>query len=102
MKKIILTFAFAAISIATSAQEQKTEAGKALDSTGVAVKKGANAVAEVSVRGGATILDQRLKGKVGPYGRSVYRDGKDRIYYINKRGGKVYISKSQVKSKRTK
>ena len=100
MKNTILTLAIAAISFTVSAQEQKTEAGKALDSTGVAIKKGANAVAEVSVKGGATILDQRLKGKMGPYGRAVYRDGRDRIYYIDKKGAKVYISKSQLRVKK--
>ena len=100
MKKTIITLGIAAISFAVSAQEHKTEAGKAIDSTGVAIKKGANAVAEVSVKGGAAILDQRLKGKVGPYGKTVYRDGKDRIYYVNKKGGKVYISKSQLKARK--
>jgi hypothetical protein len=100
MKKILITLAIAAISLTVNAQEHKTEVGKALDSTGVAIKKGANAVAEVSVKGGATLLDQRLKGKVGPYGKTVYRDGKDRIYYVNKKGGKVYIYKSQLRKKK--
>ena len=100
MRKIILAVAFAVIGLTANAQEKKTEVGKALDSTGVAIKKGANAVAEVSVKGGAAVLDQKLKGKVGPYGRSVYRDGKDRIYYINKKGGKVYIVKSQLRNRK--
>lgn len=90
---------FVAMVIATNAQEQKTEAGKAIDSTKKAVKIGANAVAEVSVKGGAAILDQKIKNKVGPYGKTVYINGKNKIYYVNTRGARVYIKKSQLRNR---
>jgi len=99
MKKLNLTILFIALFITVNAQEHKTEAGEAIDSTKKAVKIGANAVAEVSVKGGATILDQKLKDKVGPYGKTVYVNGKNQMYYVNKKGTKIYIKKSQLRAK---
>ncbi len=100
MKKIILTMVAAlAITISVNAQEKKSKADTVVKDIGKGIKKGANKTAEVSVKGGATVVDQKLKDQVGPYGQTVYRDGKDRIYYIDKRGGKIYLKKSQLKAK---
>ncbi len=90
---------FVAMVIVANAQEHKTEAGKAIDSTKKAINIGANAVAEVSVKGGAAVLDQKIKNKVGPYGKTVYVNGKNKIYYVNKRGAKVFIKKEQLRNK---
>lgn len=99
MKKFKLTILFIAMVIATNAQQHKTQAGKAIDSTKKALKTGANAVAEISVKGGAIVLDQKLKNRVGPYGKTVYVNGKNKMYYVNKKGAKVYIKKSQLRIK---
>ncbi len=99
MKKIGFTMLFVAMVIVANAQEHKTEAGKAIDSTKKTIKIGANAVAEVSVKGGAAVLDQKIKNKVGPYGKTVYVNGKNKIYYVNKRGAKVFIKKEQLRNK---
>ncbi len=99
MKKIGFSILFVVMVFATNAQEHKTEAGKAIDSTKKAVKIGANAVAEISVKGVATVLDQKIKNKVGPYGKTVYVNGDNKIYYVNKRGTKVFIKKAQLKNR---
>ena len=84
-------------------KRKKTEVGKALQKTGKAVEKGANAVgnktAEVAVKGGAKVADQTYKGKMAPDGSNVYIDGKNRKYYVNKKGGKVYLKASEIKNK---
>ena len=65
---------FAAMAVITSvtftvaaAQEKKTEVGKAVQKTGNAIEKGAKSVgnktAEVTVKGGAKVVDQTYKGK---------------------------------------
>ncbi|TAH00001.1 MAG: hypothetical protein EAZ15_10020 [Sphingobacteriales bacterium] len=90
---------FVAIIIAANAQESKTEAGKAIDSTKKAINIGADAVAEASVKAGAIVLDQKIKNKVGPYRNTVYVNGKNKIYYVNKRGAKVFIKKAQLRNK---
>lgn len=91
-------------SLNTNAQEKKkTEVGKAIQKTGNAVEKGANAVgnktAEVAVKGGAKVADQTYKGKMAPDGTNVYIDGKNRKYYVNKKGAKVYLKASEIKNK---
>ncbi|WP_199121145.1 hypothetical protein [Pedobacter sp. ASV28] len=97
---------FALYSVNTNAQEKKekkTEVGKALQKTGKAVEKGASAVgnktAEVAVKGSAKVVDKTYKGKMAPDGSDVYIDGKNRKFYINKKGGKVYLKASQIRNK---
>ncbi len=90
-------------SISANAQEKKTEVGKAIQKTGKAVEKGATAVgnktAEVAVKGGAKVVDQTYKGKMAPDGSNVYIDGKNRKYYVNKKGAKVYLKASEIKAR---
>ncbi|WP_097132233.1 hypothetical protein [Pedobacter xixiisoli] len=108
MKKRYLLglFAIAAMTLfstSASAQEKKTEAGKVIQKTGKAVEKGANAVgnktAEVAVKGSAKVADQTYKGKMAPDGTNVYIDGKNRKYYVNKKGAKVYLKASEIKNR---
>lgn len=106
-----LTLAFCTtLSFGVHAQEEKkketkkeTEAGKALDRTGKAISKTATKVgdktAEVAVKGGAKIADQTFKGKMAPDGSDVYIDGKNRKYYVNKKGAKIYLKASQIKNR---
>lgn len=86
-----------------NAQEKKTEVGKAIQKTGNAVEKGANAVgnktAEVAVKGSAKVADQTYKGKMAPDGSNVYIDGKNRKYYVNKKGAKVYLKASEIRNR---
>lgn len=92
-----------AVTFTVSAQEKKTEVGKALSKTGKAVEKGAktvgNKTAEVAVKGGAKVVDQTYKGKMAPDGSDVYIDGKNKKYYIDKKGGKIYLKMSQIRNK---
>lgn len=107
----VLTLAICAtLSFGAQAQEKKeketkkeTEVGKTLDKTGKAISKTARKVgdktAEVAVKGGAKIADQTFKGKMAPDGSDVYIDGKNRKYYINKKGAKIYLKASQIRNK---
>ncbi len=96
-------FAAALFATNVNAQEKKTEVGKAIQKTGKAVKKGAatvgNKTAEVAVKGGAKVVDQTYKGKMAPDGSNVYIDGKNRKYYINKKGAKIYLKASQIRTR---
>jgi len=108
MKKryIVGFFAIAALtlfSMNSNAQEKKTEVGKAIQKTGKAVEKGANAVgnktAEVAVKGSAKVADQTYKGKMAPDGSNVYIDGKNRKYYVNKKGARIYLKASEIRNR---
>ncbi len=106
-KKIILgsvaIAALALFALNANAQEKKTEVGKAIQKTGKAIDKGATAVgnktAEVTVKGVSKVADQTYKGKIAPDGSKVYIDGKNRKYYINKKGAKIYLKASQIRNK---
>lgn len=89
------------------AQEKKKETvGESLDKTGKAIGKTAskvgNKTAEVAVKGGAKVVDQTFKGKMAPDGTNVYIDGKNRKYYINKKGAKVYLKASEIRDRPVK
>ncbi|SMC66516.1 hypothetical protein [Pedobacter nyackensis] len=105
----MLTLAMCSASIfSVSAQDKKKETGvgKAIDKTGKTIGKTAtkvgNKTAEVAVKGTAKVADQVYKGKMAPDGSNVYIDGKNRKYYINKKGGKVYLKASEIKTRPVK
>lgn len=91
------------VTFTSLAQEKKTKVGKALDKTGKAVEKGAKSVgnktAEVAVKGASKVADQTYKGKMAPDGSNVYIDGKNKKYYINKKGAKIYLKASEIKDR---
>lgn len=101
----LLTLALCSTSVfSANAQEKKKETvGEAVDKTGKAIGKTAtkvgNKTAEVAVKGGAKVVDQTFKGKMAPDGSNVYIDGKNRKYYINKKGAKVYLKAAQIRNK---
>lgn len=100
----LLTLAFCTtFAFSSYAQEKKKTVGQTLDKTGKAIGKTAtkvgNKTAEVAVKGSAKVADQTFKGKMAPDGSDVYIDGKNKKYYINKKGAKVYLKASQIKDR---
>jgi hypothetical protein len=94
----------AGMSFGSVAQEKKKETvGQTVDKTGKAIGKTAskvgNKTAEVAVKGGAKVVDQTYKGMMAPDGTNVYIDGKNRKYYINKKGAKIYLKASQIRKR---
>lgn len=92
------------LSLNVNAQDKKkTEVGKALEHTGKAIDKGAKSVgnktAEVAVKGTAKVADKTWKGKMAPDGSDVYIDGKNKKYYVNSKGAKVWLKSSQIKTR---
>ncbi|MDR6784295.1 hypothetical protein ABIE26_002316 [Pedobacter africanus] len=103
----LLSLALCTTAVITSnAQEKekkKETVGQALDKTGKAIGKTAtkvgNKTAEVAVKGASKVADQTYKGKMAPDGSDVYIDGKNKKYYINKKGAKIYLKASQIKDR---
>lgn len=92
----LLTLALAAtVSLSVQAQE-KHGVGHTIDKTATTV---GHKTAEVAVKGTSKIGDKTYKGKMAPDGSDVYIDGKNRKYYVNKRGGKVYLKLSQIRNR---
>ncbi len=98
MKKIKALLLSAAVLFAVQSFAQNTGKGK----VGTAINKAGNKTAELAVKGVAAVGDKEYKGKVAPGGETVYINKHDKVFYVNKKGGKVYISKSKLIDKPTK
>lgn len=70
---------------------------KKIDTT---AKKVGNKAASTAVKGVSTVKDKVYKGKEAPDGSPVYIDNKDRKYYIDKKGKKIFLQRSQIKDKK--
>lgn len=85
------------VSFGSIAQEKKKKSvGETIEKTASDV---GNKTAEVAVKGGAKVADQTYKGMMAPDGTNVYIDGKNRKYYVNKKGAKIYLKASQIRKR---
>lgn len=83
------------VSLSTQAQE-KHGVGHAISKTATNV---GHKTAEVAVKGTSKVGDKTYKGKMAPDGSDVYIDGKNRKFYVNKRGARIYLKASQIRNK---
>lgn len=120
MKKYIsfmLLAAALATGTAVSAQDDTTEKKGVVKKVGHGVKKGAkaawkgtkkgakvvgNETAELATKGKAKVTDKKSDEWVGPNGEAIYVDDGSKYYWINEKGGRVFISKEQLKPKMKK
>lgn len=54
---------------------------------------------ELAAKGDAAVIDKKYDGKVAPGGQTVYINDKSQYYYVNKKGHRVYLKKSQLVNK---
>jgi ABC-type microcin C transport system permease subunit YejB len=87
------------ISINAHAQGIDSTIKKVGTATKKTAKKVGNTTASVAVKGASKIADKTYKGKEGPNGETVYIDKMDRKYYVDDKGKKVYLKKSEIKDK---
>ncbi|QKJ32403.1 hypothetical protein HQ865_22445 [Mucilaginibacter mali] len=73
-----------------------TTAKKVGNTTAATAKKVANKTSELAAKGDAAVIDQKMDGKVAPNGETVYINNKAQYYYVNKKGHRVYLKKSQL------
>ncbi|MGX5820170.1 hypothetical protein ACWKWU_18375 [Chitinophaga lutea] len=92
MKQIRMLLVVAAMAIATSAAAQQR--------VDTAVKKAGDKAASTAVKGVANVKDKVYKGKEAPDGSVVFIDNKDKKYYIDKKGKKIYLKPSQIRDKK--
>ncbi|MET4082263.1 hypothetical protein ABIB40_002221 [Pedobacter sp. UYP30] len=87
------------LSLGASAQTKKNAVERTADKTGKVVTKAANKTAEVAVKGEAKVTDKVWKGKMAPNGSDVYINNKNKKYYVNKKGAKIWLKASQIKNR---
>ena len=98
MKKIKALMLSAAVLFTVQSFAQNTGKGK----VGTAVNKTGNKTAELAVKGVSAIGDKKYKSKVGPGGQTIYINKNSKYYYVNKKGGKVYVPKAKLMDAPTK
>jgi len=93
----LLTLALAGtVSLSSQAQEKKPTVGQKI---GHAATEVGHKTAEVAVKGTSKVGNKIYKGKQAPDGSDVYINGKNRKYYVNKKGKKVYLRTSQIRNR---
>lgn len=98
MKKIKALLLTAAVLFSVQSFAQNTAKGK----VGADINKVGNKTAELAVKGVVAVGDKEYKGKVAPGGETVYINKHDKFFYVNKKGGKVYVAKSKLIDKPAK
>jgi hypothetical protein len=89
MKKLVIVL-FVLMGIVFTSQAQ-------VDST---AKKVGNKTAELATKGKSAVVDEVYKDKMGSAGQSpIYIDHDSKYYYVDKKGKKVYVTKSSLKDK---
>src|SRR5947209_4083137 len=66
---------------------------------GHAAKKVGHKASELAAKGASDVVDKQYKGKCGPNGETVYINNHSHYYYINKKGHRVYLKKSELMDK---
>jgi hypothetical protein len=100
--KTILTAAIVAAGIFSFAQSQAQTTHK--DSSighkvGTTAKKVGHKTSNIAANTEAMITDKKFEGKCGPQGQNVYINKYSHYYYVNSRGHKVYLKKSELMDK---
>ena len=62
-------------------------------------KKVGNKTAELGAKGAATVIDKRYDDKRGPNGQTIYINNHSQYYYIDKKGKRVFLKKSELVNK---
>src|SRR5215216_3521391 len=116
MKKLLgIILLFASFTIASVAKAQdSTENRNTVEKVGHGIKKGAkkawkgtkkgakaagNETAELATKGKAKVTDKKSDEWVGPEGQTIYVDDGSKYYWVNEKGGRVWVSREQLKSK---
>lgn len=74
------------------AENTKEDVEEAAEKTSSGVAEGVNEI-------GADLRDEKVEGKIGPGGETIYIEESGKYYYIDNHGKKTYIEKSKLKNK---
>ena len=79
---------------------------KGAKKAGKGVKKGAvkagNETAELASKGKAKLTDKKSDEWVGPEGQTIYIDDGTKYYWVNEKGGKVFVTREELRPKQKK
>jgi len=74
-------------------------AKKVGSATATEATKVGNKTSEIAAKGAAAVVDKKYDGMVAPGGQTVYINKHSKYFYVNKKGHRVYLKKSQLVAK---
>lgn len=92
--KNLLKFSFVAALLTTAVQTNAQTTGDKIKHD---ARKVGHKTAEMTATGAAAVTDKRYEGKYGPKGEKVYINSHSRYFYVNKRGHRVYLRRSELR-----
>ena len=92
--KTFIKFSFVAAMLGTAQVHAQTTGDKIKHDA----KKAGDKTSEVAANGAAAVVDKRYEGKYGPGGENIYINKYSHYYYIDKKGHRVYLKKTQLRS----
>ncbi|HEX3386124.1 MAG TPA: hypothetical protein VHS53_13085 [Mucilaginibacter sp.] len=84
---------FAAQGMAGTIKSDTTKVGRT-------TRKVEHQVSNTAANADSRVVDRKYHEKRGPHGETVYITRHDRYYYINKKGHRVYVTKSQLRDEK--
>jgi len=110
MKKVLLTGLVAgcfglftstlqAQDTTTAGQDIKNAAKKTGKAIGKGAKKVADKTAELASKGKAGVIDKVYDGKQGPGGQKIYINKESKYYWVDKKGHRHFVTKTELKDK---
>jgi hypothetical protein len=63
-------------------------------------KKVVHKTSNAAANGAAVVVDKKYEGKCGPHGETVYINKNSHYYYVNSKGHRVYLQKSELMDKK--
>ena len=75
---------------------------KGWEGTKKGAKKVGNETAEIATKTKAKVTDNKSSEWEGPEGQTIYIDDGKKYYWINEKGGRIFVTKDQLKPKKQK
>ena len=67
---------------------------------GTTATKVGHTTAHIGASGAAAVTDKKYKGKCGPQGQDIYINKNSHYFYVDKKGKRIYLKKSQLMDKK--
>ena len=100
MKTIFRTALFAAALFAAAQSHAQTRDTTVGQKVGTTAKKVGHKTSNIAANTASHVVDKKYEGKCGPNGETVYINKNSHYYFINKKGHRVYLKKSELMDKK--
>lgn len=98
--KNVLKISVLAVALFVSAQSHaQSKVHKVEHQIGDDAKAVGHKTSEMASKGESSVVDRKYHGKYGPNHETVFVDHHSRYYYVNKRGHRIYLRRSELRDR---